>query len=66
MILQFPLITNLLVLHIKTLRIGQGESIMENSYSKYTLQEIKNNLDKFSYDFLQPEFDEWKKIMGKK
>ena len=44
----------------------QGESIMENSYSKYTLQEIKNNLDKFSYDFLQPEFDEWKKIMGKK
>ena len=39
---------------------------MENSYSKYTLQEIKNNLDKFSYDFLQPEFDEWKKIMGKK
>ena len=43
----------------------KGLSVMENSYSKYTLAQIKDELNKFSYDYLQPEFDKWKKVMGK-
>ena len=44
----------------------KGESVMENSYSKYTLAQIRDVENEFSYDFLQPEFAEWKKIMEKK
>lgn len=43
----------------------KGDSIMQNHYSKYTLKEIKAEYEKFSYNFLQPKFDEWKKIMAK-
>lgn len=39
---------------------------MEQSYSNYTLQQINTELNKFSYDYLQTEFDEWKKIMKTK
>lgn len=39
---------------------------MENSYSKYTLAQIRDAENEFSYDFLQPEFDKWKEIMEKK
>ena len=44
----------------------KGESVMENSYSKYTLAQIRDAENEFSYDFLQPEFDKWEKIMEKK
>lgn len=44
----------------------EGKGTMEQSYSNYDLQQINEELNKFSYDFLQPEFDKWKKIMGKK
>ena len=44
----------------------KGQSVMENSYSKYTLAQIRDAENEFSYDFLQPEFDKWKKIMEKK
>lgn len=43
----------------------KGDSIMQNHYSKCTLKEIKAEYEKFSYNFLQPKFDEWKKIMSK-
>lgn len=43
----------------------EGKSIMEQSYSNHTLAEIKSQVDKFSYDFLQPHFAEWKKIFAK-
>ena len=44
----------------------KGQSVMENSYSKYTLAQIRDAENKFSYDFLQSKFDKWKKIMAKK
>lgn len=44
----------------------EGEGTMEQSYSNYTLQQINTELNKFSYTYLQDEFDEWKKIMKTK
>ncbi|MDE6223881.1 MAG: hypothetical protein K2M23_00205 [Alphaproteobacteria bacterium] len=44
----------------------EGKSTMEQSYSNYNLKQINTELNKFSYDYLQPEFDKWKKIMAKK
>lgn len=44
----------------------EGTGTMEQSYSNYTLQQINTELNKFSYSYLQTEFDEWKKIMEKK
>ena len=44
----------------------EGKGTMEQSYSNHTLTQIKEQMDKFSYDFLQPHFDKWKKIMAKK
>jgi integrase len=44
----------------------EGKTTMEQSYSNHTLSQIKAQVDKFGYDFLQTHFDEWKKIMAKK
>ena len=44
----------------------EGKGTMEQSYSNFSLKQIKEEYEKFSYAFLQPEFDEWKKIMEKK
>ena len=43
----------------------EGTGTMEQSYSNYTLQQINAELNKFSYSYLQTEFDEWKKVMEK-
>ena len=39
---------------------------MEQSYSNYTITKINDELNKFSYAYLQTEFDEWKKVMKTK
>ncbi len=44
----------------------KGETTMETNYSKRRLYEIKDEVDKLRYDFLQPEFDYWKIVMTKK
>ena len=44
----------------------KGQSTMESNYSKRRVPEIKPEVDKLRYDFLQPEFDYWKKVMSKK
>lgn len=44
----------------------EGKGTMEQSYSNHTLTQIKEQMDRFSYDFLQPHFDVWKQIMAKK
>lgn len=43
----------------------KGQTIMEQHYSKHSLPKIKVQADKLRYDFLQPEFDYWKKVMSK-
>lgn len=43
-----------------------GSSTMEKHYSKHNLKQIKEQADKLRYDFLQLEFDYWKKIMSEK
>ncbi len=40
-----------------------GKSTMEQSYSNHRLDEIKEQIDKLNYDFLQPHFDKWQEIM---
>ena len=42
----------------------EGKTTMEQSYSNHTLAQIKNEMQKFSYDFLKPSFAKWKKIFG--
>lgn len=42
----------------------EGKSTMESAYSNHTLAEIKAEMDKFSYYFLQPHITEWKKILA--
>ena len=44
----------------------EGIGTMEQSYSNYTIIQINDELNKFSYDFLQDEFKHWKKIMKTK
>ena len=44
----------------------EGKTTMEQSYSNHTLAQIKNEMQKFSYDFLKPSFAKWKTIMAKK
>ena len=44
----------------------EGKTTMEQSYSNHTLAQIKNEMQKFSYDFLKPHFAKWKTIMAKK
>ena len=43
----------------------EGKTTMEQSYSNHTLAQIKNEMSKFSYDFLELHFAEWKEIMKK-
>jgi len=43
-----------------------GENIAEQAYCNHNLAQIKEQLDKFEYDFLKPHFAEWKKFMAKK
>lgn len=52
--------------YINNIMGWKGQTIMEQHYSKHTLEKIKNQADKLRYDFLQPEFDYWKKVMSKK
>lgn len=41
----------------------EGKNTMEQSYSNHTIPQIKEQIDKLNYDFLQPHFDKWKEIM---
>jgi site-specific recombinase len=41
----------------------EGKDTMEQSYSNHTLEQIKNEMSKFSYDFLEPHFKKWRKIL---
>lgn len=43
----------------------EGQTIMTHSYSNHTLTQIKDQLDRFQYDFLKFHFAEWKAIMSK-
>lgn len=43
-----------------------GNSTRQRHYSNHDLKQIKENSDKLRYDFLQTEFDYWKKVMLKK
>lgn len=43
----------------------EGENTMLKSYSKHTVPQIKQQVDKLKYDFLQPHFDKWTEIMKK-
>ena len=51
---------------IKVIIGWEGIETMEQSYSNYDLKKINEELNKFSYSYLQTEFDNWKKIMEKK
>lgn len=44
----------------------ENKEISGKFYSKFSLSEIKEGLDKMEYTFLKPHFVEWKKIMAKK
>ena len=44
----------------------KGQNTMQQHYSKRRLDEIKTEVDKLRYDFLQPEFDVWAEIMARK
>jgi len=44
----------------------KGQNTMLAHYSKRVLADIKTEVDKLRYDFLQPEFDYWKDVMSKK
>ena len=43
-----------------------GKNTRQQYYSNHNLQKIKEQSDKLRYDFLQSEFDYWKKVMSKK
>ena len=43
-----------------------GNNTRQKHYSNHELKQIKENSDKLRYDFLQTEFDYWKKVMLKK
>jgi integrase len=44
----------------------EGKDTREQSYTINYLNELKAEVDRFCYDFLQPHFDKWKVIMSKK
>ena len=44
----------------------KGQNTMLAHYSKRVLGDIKIEVDKLRYDFLQPEFDYWRDVMSKK
>ena len=41
----------------------EGKTTMEQSYSNHALTQINDEMSKFSYDFLEPHFKKWKKIL---
>ena len=41
----------------------EGEGTMGQSYSNYDLNQVNEELNKFSYAYLQDEFKYWKKVM---
>lgn len=43
----------------------KGQNTMQQHYSKRRLDEIKTEVDKLRYDFLQTEFDYWRDVMSK-
>ncbi len=43
----------------------EGKGTRQQSYSNHNLQDIKEQADKLSYPFLQPEFDYWKDVIAK-
>ena len=44
----------------------EGKGTRQQSYSNHDLSKIKEQADRLRYDFLQSEFDYWKKVMSKK
>ena len=44
----------------------KGQNTMLAHYSKRVLADIKTEVDKLRYDFLQPEFDYWRDVRSKK
>lgn len=44
----------------------EGKNVRETNYSRHTIPQIKEQLEKLHYDFLDEEFAEWKKIMATK
>ncbi len=44
----------------------EGDNTMQQSYSNFTLEQIKKEMDTYEYDFLKDHFAKWKKIMAKK
>ena len=44
----------------------EGKDTMEQSYSNFTLKQIKEEMDTHEYDFLKDHFAKWKEIMAKK
>ena len=44
----------------------EGKTVREIFYSEHELIDIKEQLEKLHYDFLEPAFAEWKKIMATK
>ena len=43
----------------------EGDTTMEQSYSNHSLEQIKEEMKKLNYDFLEPHFKKWKTIMAK-
>ena len=43
-----------------------GDTVREKYYSKHKIPELQRELEKLHYDFLEPAFAEWKKIMATK
>lgn len=52
--------------YINNIMGWKGQTIMEQHYSKHTLEKIKEQADKLSYPFLQTEFNHWQAVMAKK
>ena len=44
----------------------EGSSVNQKHYSKHTIPEIKEQLEKLHYDFLEPSFKKWKEILAEK
>lgn len=49
--------------YINVIISWDGKNTMEQSYSNHTLAQINDEMKKFSYDFLEPHFAKWKKIL---
>ena len=44
----------------------EDDNTMQQSYSNFTLEQIKKEMDTYEYDFLKDHFAKWKEIMAKK